>query len=191
MAEAIVIGGSAGVIDVLRILLPGLPPHLNIPVVIVVHLPPDARGILHEVLAECTPLPMKLAEDKETVAPGTLYFAPPAYHLFIEKHRTFALSVDEPVHYSRPSIDVLFDSAVDVYGAGLVGVLLTGASEDGAAGLQRIREAGGTTLVQTPESAIAPFMPLSAIRKRAPTHVLSPEGIRDWFQSLSGAAHAG
>jgi two-component system chemotaxis response regulator CheB len=163
-----------------------LPQSLSCPVVIVIHLPPHSSG-LAELLAFDTLLAVKQAEDKEPMAAGTIYIAPPGYHLLIESPGAFALSVDPPVHFSRPSIDVLFETAADVCGASLIGILLSGASEDGAAGLQEIHAAGGTTIVQSPLSAEVAIMPAAALALFEPTHVWSPNDMTSGLtQLLSG-----
>jgi len=182
----VVIGGSAGALEVLRTIVRGLPQALSCPVVIVIHIPSHSSG-LAELLGVDTSLTVKQAEDKEPLLAGTVYVAPPNYHLLIEPQRTFALSVDPPVHFSRPSIDVLFESARDVYGASLIGILLSGASEDGAAGLQEIHAAGGTTIVQSPLSAEAAIMPAAALALFEPAYVWSPnEMAAGLTQLLSG-----
>lgn len=183
MPQAVVVGGSAGAIEVVRTLVRALPSAMQCPVVIVIHLPSHSSG-LAELLAADTRLPVKQAEDKEPINPGTVYIAPPSYHLLIEANRTFALSVDPPVHYSRPAIDVLFESARDVYGTELVGVLLSGASEDGAAGLYEIHAAGGTTIVQLPRSAEAAIMPLAAMKLFEPTFIWSPNDMASGLSRL-------
>lgn len=182
--DAIVMGGSAGALDVLRQLLAGLPPTLRIPVIVVLHLPANVPGMSHEVLQQFSPLRMKQAEDKEAIAPGIVYFAPPGYHLLVESHGHFALSVDQPVHFSRPAIDVLFESACDAYTPHLLGVLLTGASQDGAAGLQAIHEMGGVTMVQTPTTAEAAVMPTAALALFNPTFTGSPQQLRDLLSCI-------
>ncbi|WP_129644400.1 chemotaxis protein CheB [Peristeroidobacter agariperforans] len=181
--RAVVIGGSAGALEVLRMIVRELPQSLSCPVVIVIHLPSHSSG-LAELLGVDTPLTVKQAEDKEPMVAGTIYIAPPSYHLLVEAQRSFALSVDPPVHFSRPSIDVLFETASDVYGAGLIGVLLSGASEDGAAGLQEIHAAGGTTIVQSPLSAEVAIMPAAALALFEPTYVWSPNDIASGLMSL-------
>ncbi len=143
---------------------------------IVVHLPSHSTG-LAELLGADTALTVKQAEDKEPISAGTVYIAPPSYHLLIEASGAFALSVDAPVHFSRPAIDVLFETARDVYGANLVGMLLSGASEDGAAGLQEIHAAGGTTIVQSPLSAEVAIMPAAALALFEPTYIWSPQRV--------------
>jgi two-component system chemotaxis response regulator CheB len=186
--DAIVMGGSAGALDVLRHLLGGLPPTLRIPVIVVLHLPANVPAMTHEVLQPFSPLRMKQAEDKEKVAPGTVYFAPPGYHLLVESHGHFALSVDEPVHFSRPAIDVLFESACDAYTPHLLGILLTGASQDGASGLQIIHEMGGATMVQSPATAEAPTMPAAALALFDPTFTGSPQELRALLASIETPA---
>ncbi len=183
---AVVIGGSAGSLEVLRAIVRELPQSLPCPVVIVIHLPSHSSG-LAALLGADTGLRVKQAEDKEPIAAGTIYIAPPSYHLLIESQRSFALSVDAPVHFSRPSIDVLFETACDVYGASLVGVLLSGASEDGAAGLQEIHAAGGTTIVQSPLSAEVAIMPAAAMALFEPSHVWSPNEIASGLTQLLSA----
>jgi two-component system chemotaxis response regulator CheB len=176
MPEAVVIGGSAGAFDILRRIVQSLPRPLTSPVIIVIHLPAHSSG-LADLFGNETTLPVKQAEDKEPIVPGTIYIAPPSYHLLIESHRAFALSADPPVHFSRPAIDVLFESACDVYGPNLIGILLSGASDDGAAGLQEIHRAGGVTIVQAPSSADSAIMPAAALALFEPSHVWSPEEI--------------
>jgi two-component system chemotaxis response regulator CheB len=180
---AVVIGGSAGALEVLRLIVRELPPSLACPVVILIHLPSHSSG-LAELLGSDTSLVVKQAEDKEPMVAGTIYIAPPGYHLLIESQRAFALSVDPPVHFSRPSIDVLFETAADVYGARLIGVLLSGASEDGATGLQEIHAAGGTTIVQSPLSAEVAIMPAAALALFEPTYVWSPNDIASGLTHL-------
>jgi two-component system chemotaxis response regulator CheB len=166
--DIIVIGGSAGALEVLGTMLPALPPGFAIPLVVVVHLPPRKPSLMAAVLRQKCALPVREPDDKEAIMPGTLYIAPPNYHLLVERTRSFALSIDEAVCFSRPSIDVLFESAAEAYGPAVVGVLLTGASEDGARGLARIKERGGIALVQAPSTAAVPTMPEAA---RHLTHV--------------------
>jgi two-component system chemotaxis response regulator CheB len=170
--EAIVMGASAGGLEALSTILPALPAGFPIPVACVLHMLPGKPSHLVEVLSGRSALAMKEAEDKEPIARATVYFAPPNYHLLIEKQRCFSLSVDDPIHFSRPSIDVLFESAADAYGPALVGVLLTGANEDGAKGIARIKDAGGMTVVQSLETAFVRTMPEAALRATEVDHVL-------------------
>jgi two-component system chemotaxis response regulator CheB len=186
--EMIVTGGSAGALDALSVLLPALPRGFAIPIAIVLHLHPTKPSYLVQVLGSKCSLCVKEAEDKEPFAPATVYIAPPNYHLLVERHRCFALSVDEPVHFSRPAIDVLFESAADALGAAVAGVLLTGGNDDGARGLDRIARTGGITLVQSPESAAVRTMPEAALR-RNPTHrALSPAELGTFLAHIDGSS---
>lgn len=161
--QAVVIGASAGAIEALSILLPALPVGSVVPVFVVVHVPGKQPSRLVDVFRRKCEVEVKEAEDKEPVVPGTVYFAPADYHLLLESDRSLALSLDPVVNFSRPSIDVLFESAADVYGAGLLGIVLTGASRDGALGLAAVADAGGKALCEDPETARAPLMPRAAL----------------------------
>ena len=176
--EALVIGGSAGGVDALVGLLPALPAGYALPVVCILHVPADRESRLAELFDERAALPVREARDKEPIVPGTVYFAAPGYHLSVEHDRTFSLSCEPPVHFARPAIDVLMESAADAWGPALAGILLTGANHDGADGIRRIRECGGLTIVQDPREAQAPTMPEQAIRRGAPHLVLSLADIR-------------
>jgi two-component system, chemotaxis family, protein-glutamate methylesterase/glutaminase len=170
--RAVVIGGSAGSVVVLGEILPGLPARFP-PVLVVVHLPPSHPSLLVEIFAGRCAMRVREAEPFETIERGTIYFAPSDYHLLVEAEGTCALSVGTPVHFSRPSIDVLFESAAHAYGAGLVGVVLTGASPDGARGLAAVEASGGVALVQDPETAEVDTMPRAALAAAPSAHVLS------------------
>ncbi len=183
--EAIVIGTSAGGIDALSRLLPALPADARLAVFVVVHLPPAQPSLLTEIFQPRCALRVQEAEDKQRVEPGTLYFAPPDYHLLLDAGPQLALSADPPVHFSRPSIDALFESAADVYGKALLGIVLTGASEDGANGLLAIHQAGGATLVQRPSDAATPAMPLYAIQRCPAARVLGLEDMGMLLQDAS------
>ena len=163
VAQAVVIGASAGAVEALIRILPELPADYPLPLVIVVHLPPDRDSTLAALLDARCRIRVKEAEDKEPLLPGTAYIAPPDYHLLIEPELLLSLSNEEPVLYSRPSIDVLFESAADAFGDALTGIILTGANSDGARGLRAVCTAGGLTLVQTPETADADAMPRAAL----------------------------
>ena len=161
--EAVVIGASAGGVDALATLLSALPASFGAAVIVVLHLPANNESLLPRVLAHHSALPLREASDKESVDSATVHVAPPGYHLLVEPGRTFALSIDEPVHFSRPSLDVLFESAAHTYRDALLGIVLTGANADGAEGLAVIRELGGAAWVQAPETAYASAMPEAAI----------------------------
>ena len=171
--RAIVLGASAGGIEALNELLPALPAQLPVPVFVVQHLIPDRPSLLPQLFAPRCRLPLVEALDKTPIEAGVVYFAPPDYHLLIDREGILTLSVDEPVHFSRPSIDVLFESASEIYGEGLLAVLLTGANEDGAAGIHAVSDAGGQTIVQNPATAQVAIMPNAALALTAPTLVLN------------------
>lgn len=170
---AIGIGASAGAIEALGQLLPRLPAAFPVPVLIVVHVPPDRPSALPELFSARCDVRVCEAQDKAPAEPGCVYFAPPDYHLLIERDGTLALSVDQPEHFSRPSIDILFESAAHAFGPRLLGVVLSGASADGAQGLAAIRRRGGLTWVQAPASARVDAMPRAALAL-APHDVLDP-----------------
>jgi two-component system chemotaxis response regulator CheB len=162
--KAVVIGASAGAVQALLTILPALPADYPLPVMVVVHVPADRGNVLVPLFQAKCQVMVKEAEDKEPVVGGVVYFAPSDYHLLVEADGgALALSSDEMVNYSRPSIDVLFESAADAYGSGLIGVILTGANHDGAAGLKAIVDAGGLAVVEEPVGAYAPTMPLAAL----------------------------
>ncbi|HEV2675380.1 MAG TPA: chemotaxis protein CheB [Aliidongia sp.] len=183
-AEAVVIGASAGALEALSVILPALPAGYGVPVFVVVHLPPDKRSILAELFQAKCRIPVREAEDKEPACGGTIYFAPPNYHLLVEMDRCISLSSDEPVLFSRPSIDVLFESAADAYGPALIAVALTGANADGAAGLKAVGEAGGVTIVQDPADAFAAAMPAAAKAACPDARVLSLKEIAECLQEV-------
>ncbi|HET7794983.1 MAG TPA: chemotaxis protein CheB [Rhizobacter sp.] len=183
--DAIAIGTSAGGVEALSVLLPALKPGLAAAVMVVLHLPRERPSLLVEIFMPRCALPVREAQDKEPVQPGHLYFAPADYHLLVDEGPCLSLSVDEPVHFSRPSIDVLFESAADIYGERLLGIVLTGANQDGAEGLATIHRLGGITVVQEPDSAYAPLMPQSALRCGPVDHVLPLEGIADLLRALN------
>jgi two-component system, chemotaxis family, protein-glutamate methylesterase/glutaminase len=182
--EAIVIGASAGAVEALSIVLPSLPAQYRLPVLVVVHIPNDKRSVLVELFQAKCRIKVKEAEDKEPISGGTVYFAPPDYHLLVEKDKTLSLSSDEPVLYSRPSIDVLFESAADAYGPALTGIILTGANQDGAEGIKAVSAAGGKAIVQIPGAAFAPTMPMAAFEASPNAHLLSLQEIAAYLQKV-------
>lgn len=184
--DAIVIGASAGGVEAINSLLSKLEAQLSVPILVVIHV--AARSIFFpEAFYSGKDLKLKEAEDKDCLEPGCIFFAPADYHLLVEKNHTLSLSSEEPVLYSRPSIDVLFKSAADVYGASLLGILLTGANEDGADGLFEIKKQGGLAIVQDPKTAQCDMMPQSALKLFRPDHVLSPAKIGELLPRLVGA----
>ena len=177
-AEAVAIGASAGGIDALLVLLEGMPAAMRAPIVIVLHLPEQHESRLPQVFGSRLAVPVKEAEPHAPVEPGTVYFAPPGYHLLVEDDHSFSLSCDPPVLFSRPSIDVLLESCAEAWRERLVGIVLTGANEDGALGLARIAAAGGLTAVQDPAEAPHKAMPEAAIAAAHPDYVLPLAGLR-------------
>lgn len=181
---AVVIGGSAGSVEALSVLLPALPAGLQAAVLVVLHLPRNRPSLLCNIFRSRCALPLREAEDKEPIVPGTVYFAPPDYHLLVDDGPALALSVDAPVHYSRPSIDVLFESAADAYGPRLVGMVLSGANHDGARGLAAIGAQGGLALVQHPDSASVRTMPEAALARTPAAQSLAPQQMAAFLSAL-------
>lgn len=188
--DAVVIGVSTGGFQALEKILPRLHSEIPAPVFIVQHVSPDSNNYMTEHFSRRCRVRVKEAEDKETPAHGTIYFAPPDYHLMVEYCRTLALSADERVNFSRPSVDVLFETAAEAYGEKLIGIVLTGANSDGAAGLVKIKKMGGLTIVQSPETAEASAMPRAALAAVKVDHILPLEEIADFINRLfvDGAA---
>lgn len=170
--EALVVGASAGAFEALGAILPELPSDYPLPILIVVHVPADRKSLLADLLQDRCRIRVREVEDKEPLRPGVAYLAPPDYHFLVEPNRRASLSSEEPVQYARPSIDVLFETAAEAYGPGLVGLILTGANHDGAAGLRAVGEAGGVAVVQAPETASSPLMPQSALNACPDARVL-------------------
>ena len=175
--KIIVIGTSAGGMDALKKILPFFPPAFPVPIVIVQHVSSLSNGFMIKYLNSICSIRVKEAEEKESLNPSTVYFAPPNYHLLIEDDHTLSLSVEKKVNYARPSIDVLFDSAAYAYGKSIIGVVLTGANNDGAKGLANIKKVGGYTIVQSPETAYADSMPRTAIAESTPDLIIPLEEI--------------
>jgi two-component system chemotaxis response regulator CheB len=186
-AKAVVICASAGALEALSVVLPALPADYPLPVLVVVHVPPDKKSVLAELFRAKCKIQVREPEDKDPIRGGTIYFAPPDYHLLVETDESLSLSDDEPVLFSRPSIDVLFESAADAYGAHLVAVVLTGANEDGAKGLRAVADAGGIAVVQNPTGAYATAMPLAAIAKCPGARVMALGDIAIYLQGLEKA----
>lgn len=182
--QAVAIGASAGAVQALLGLLPPLPANYPLPLLIVVHVPPDRGNALVGLLADRCQIEVKEAEDKEPLRPGVAYLAPSDYHLQVEAGRTLSLAADELVNHSRPSIDVLMESAADALGPALLGVVLTGANEDGAAGLRAVAAAGGRAVVEDPASAYAPAMPAAALAACPTASVMRLDAITSHLLSL-------
>lgn len=189
--DAIVMGGSAGAIEALNAILPALPADYPVPIAIVLHVLPSKPSLLTAVLGPRCAMNIKEAEDKEPLKASTIYVAAPNYHLLVERQRWFSLSFDAAVHFSRPSIDVLFESAADAYGANLAGVLLSGANDDGARGLQAISDRGGIAVVQAPQTSAVDTMPLAALEACPRAHVLPLTDIAPFLIQAAAAREEG
>ena len=182
--EAVVIGASAGGLEALGMVLEGLPSGYRAPILVVQHIPANGPTHLAEIFGRRTQLQVKEAGDKDPLRAGMLYFAAPGYHLLVENDFSLSLSQDDAVHFSRPSIDVLFESAADTWGPHVAGVLLTGANEDGAAGLQAIHRSGGLTVIQDPAEAAVPTMPRAALQRFTPDYILPLRDIHRLLREL-------
>ena len=181
---AVAIGGSAGAVQALSRILPALPAGYPLPVLIVVHVPPDRDNALVPLFQAKCQVEVKEAEDKEPARSGVVYFAPSDYHLLVEADGSLSLSSDELVNYSRPSIDVLFESCADAYGPALAGVILTGANHDGARGLKAVADAGGVAVVEEPSGAYAPTMPAAALAASPVAKVMKLGAIASFLSNL-------
>lgn len=174
--ELVVVGTSTGGLHALTRLLAALPATYRLPILIVQHRSKDSDERLSNLLNVASHIPVREAEDKEPLESPGVYLSPPDYHLLVEPE-SIALSTEEPVAYSRPSIDVLFESAAHSYGSGVIGVLLTGANQDGTRGLQQIKQRGGYVILQDPESAESGFMPKHAMKNVVADRVLGLDQI--------------
>lgn len=183
--KAVVIGGSAGSLEVLLKVLPILKPNLDFPIIIIVHRKQGMDSLLTDLLNNKTALKVKEADEKEIIKDGTIYIAPSNYHLLVEKDFTFSLDYSEKINYSRPAIDATFQSAALAYEDGLVGLLLSGSNADGVNGLITINKYGGVSLVQEPKSAQVSYMPDQAILRANVSAILKIEEMANYINSLS------
>ncbi len=179
--KAIVVGASAGGLYAISAIIEHLPVDYSLPVIIVQHRIKDQRTMLEEVLQSKAAIKIKQADEKEKIESGCVYIAPPDYHLLVESDGTFSLSYEEPVSYSRPSIDVLFESAAPVYKQALIAIIMTGANGDGTAGMRTIKANGGLTIAQNPEEALFRMMPANAIAAKVIDHVWTVKEIVDFL----------
>ncbi|MCK4920839.1 MAG: chemotaxis protein CheB [Bacteroidales bacterium] len=182
--RAIVIGTSAGGMDALEKIIPKIPGNFSIPIIIVRHLHANTNEFPGYYLIKNSALKVKEADEKESIKKGYAYIAPVNYHLLVDDDETFSLSVDEKVNYSRPSIDVLFQSAAEIYKSQLIGIILTGANKDGAEGLKIIKQYGGLTIVQDPEEAKSEVMPRTALNTCKVDYIFSLKDIADYIIDL-------
>ncbi|MCP9749725.1 chemotaxis protein CheB [Ferruginibacter sp. HRS2-29] len=181
--KLIVIGGSSGSLEVLMNLLPLLGKRLPVPVIIVLHRNNQSDNGLVELFASKTKLTVKEADEKDILVPGTVYIAAPDYHLLIEQDKTLSLDASAKVNFSRPSIDVTFSSAADVFGKGLTAILLSGANADGADAMIYVKECGGKLIVQDPDEALVGYMPRQAIEQNDVDMILGVVEIAEWINT--------
>lgn len=182
--KVVVIGGSAGSLEVILAMIKRLPRHPGAVIIIIVHRKNGKDSNLETLLSYRTDLPVKEVEDKDSILPDHIYVAPPDYHLLIENEHNFSLDSSEKIHFSRPSIDVTFESVAETFGHRAVGILLSGANVDGAKGLLRIKECGGHTIAQDPEDADMGFMPQQAINLGAADKVLNVNDLTKVMEAL-------
>lgn len=182
--QAVVIGSSAGGLNALKTLFKAIDERFGLPIIIVQHMSPDSDNYLPFFLDNIQKLRVKEADEKETPRPGFAYVAPPNYHLLIENDRSFTLTISERVNYARPSIDVLFETAAEAYQENLIGIILTGANNDGSKGMKIIRDFGGLTMVQDPEEAESDSMPRAALQATPVDYILTLEEIARYLNEL-------
>lgn len=182
--DVLAMGASWGGVELLSQLLSELPDDWSLPIVIVQHQHPNSGTALQRILSRLTRLTVLDVEDKDKMLPGHVYIAPANYHLLPEQDGSFSLSVEAPVNFSRPSIDVTFALLAKVYGRRCLGLILTGANDDGSRGMQAIKAAGGHTLAQQPETAVAPVMPEAAIASGAVDRILAPADMVPYLVKL-------
>jgi two-component system, chemotaxis family, protein-glutamate methylesterase/glutaminase len=189
--QVVAIGGSAGSLDIILKIVSLIPSDTAAAIIIVVHRKNYSDSILPQLVSTRTDLNVVEVEDKQPLLPGCFYIAPPDYHLLLEDRNTFSLDGSEKVHYSRPSIDVTFESVAETFGPAAIGVLLSGANADGAEGLQKIKEAGGFTIAQDPDTAQIGFMPMQAIKLGTVDAVLEATAIGQLISRLLTGAPTG
>lgn len=185
MIKAIVIGASYGGLEAIRVILNKLPRNFNIPIIIVLHIGNNHINAFLSLLSKKSGLMVKEAEEKEIIKENTIYFAPPNYHLQVEDEFSLSLSTDEKVNFSRPAIDVLFETAAWTFKNELLGILLTGSNSDGAEGIKTIKNYGGKTIVENPKTAFAKTMPNSAIKLSVPDFILDLDDIASKIVELT------
>ncbi|GAA3975192.1 chemotaxis protein CheB [Pedobacter ginsengiterrae] len=182
--SALIIGGSAGSLDVLLEIFPDLSSDINFPIILVTHRKTGNDSLLSDLLKNRTKLTVNEAEEKEIILPGNVYIAPADYHLLIEENHTISLDYSEKINYSRPSIDVTFQSAAEIFKDELVCILLSGSNADGVAGLKIANSFGGLVVVQNPNTAIMPYMPQQAVNEVKPVVVLDAFNMAEFINNL-------
>jgi two-component system chemotaxis response regulator CheB len=183
--QAVTIGVSTGGVHALQKLLGQLPEDFPLPILIVQHIGPESGSGLAKLLDECCALNVKEADEQDEILPGTVYLAPPNYHLLVEQEGFLSLSADPHVSFARPSVDVLFESAAEVFGPGLIGVVLTGANFDGSRGLRTIKQKGGVAIVQDPADAEARQMPQAAMAATEVDYLVALEDVAALLRKLA------
>jgi two-component system, chemotaxis family, protein-glutamate methylesterase/glutaminase len=181
--RVVMVGGSAGSLEVITKILGELI-NTKLAIVLIIH----RRGSIHSSLADVLNLKaamvVKEAEEKEIIRPGFIYIAPADYHLLIERDGSFSLDYSEKINFSRPSIDVSFECAADVFGGRVIGILLSGGNADGVAGLKSIRRAGGKCVIQDPGSALVSYMPMHALAELKPDETLNSAEMADYLNGI-------
>ena len=183
--KAIVIGTSAGGVEALKVVLKDLEPTIEVPIIVVIHIKERSDGF-SKIYNHLNKMIVKEAEDKEKIKKGVIYFAPSDYHLSIEDDYTFSLSIEEKINYSRPSIDILFESAAEIYTDNLLGIILTGANSDGALGIKKIKKLGGECIIQDPKEAYFDTMPLSVLKYVSTCKLMNLHSINRYIKKLGG-----
>lgn len=182
--KMVVIGGSAGSLEHILKIIAGIPANTTASFLIILHRKNDQTSVFESLVRNRSLLPVKEVEDKDPILKGQVYIAPPDYHLLIESSRSFSLDTSEKVHHSRPSIDVTFQSVSEIFQENVIGILLSGANADGAQGLLTIKNAGGITIAQDPESAEVPYMPQQAIKLDAAKFICASDELPSLVRSL-------
>ena len=184
--KAVVMGASAGGMETIGAILTKLPLDFTVPILIVQHLSPSSQGYMARYLNKICKIKVKEADEKEKIKPGLVYISPANYHLLVEEDESLSLTVGPKVNYSRPSIDILFETASDVYQDKLIGVILTGANRDGSMGLKALKDKGGLAIVENPETALVNAMPKAAIEATHVDFILESKDIANKIIELVG-----
>ena len=182
---ALIIGGSAGSLDVLLEIFPQLSQNLNFPIILVVHRKASNESLLTDLIRNRTSLLVSEAEEKEVLKAGKVFIAPADYHMLIEEDHSISLDYSEKINYSRPSIDVTFQSAAEVFRSGLVCILLSGSNADGVEGLKSVNNFGGRVVIQNPNTAIMPYMPQQAVLQVQPHEVVDGHDMATYINKLN------
>jgi len=183
--EALIIGGSAGSLDVLLEIFPALKSDIRFPIILVVHRKPSNESLLTDLLKSRTSMDVGEANEKEFLTPGKVFIVPADYHMLIEEDRSISLDYSEKVNYSRPSIDVTFQSAAEVFKEKLVCILLSGSNSDGVEGLKCVNSFGGRAVIQNPGTAIMPYMPQQAVLNVKPHIILDSRDMAEYINKLN------